>query len=155
MRQEGLTLIECLIALVLVSIALLGVAGLQLSSLQDSRDSRWRAEALGLAETMIERIRANPDVAEAFEMAAVTAADAIDCSSSILSMCNDKKAWMKEVQRSLPNSRASIAVNVVNDVKRVRLALQWRQQSLEEGESLPACGANVLLGGCIELDTRL
>lgn len=44
MRQADVSLIKSLVALLPISIALLGVAGLQLLSLQDGRDVRWRQQ---------------------------------------------------------------------------------------------------------------
>lgn len=155
MYQRGLSLIECLIALILVSVALLGMSGLQLSTLNDSRDSRWRMEALSLTESMLERIRANPDAAEAFAMTAATSTSEISCTSSVLMMCESKKAWLEEMKRILPNPVASIAVDVMDDIKRVRLAVHWRQQLPANGQSLSACNVDMPSSNCVVLETNL
>jgi type IV pilus assembly protein PilV len=57
--QSGTTLIEVLITVVLVSIGLLGLAGLQLTTVQNSNSSSERFEATTLAHDILERIRAN------------------------------------------------------------------------------------------------
>ncbi|MDQ1303547.1 MAG: type pilus assembly protein PilV, partial [Pseudomonadota bacterium] len=58
-RQSGLSLIEVLITVVLVSIGLLGLAGLQLTSVRNSNSSGERFMATTLAQDIIERMRAN------------------------------------------------------------------------------------------------
>ncbi len=58
-RQSGVTLIEVLITVVLVSIGLLGLAGLQLTSVRNSSSSNERFIATTLAQDILERMRAN------------------------------------------------------------------------------------------------
>lgn len=57
--QSGTTLIEVLITVVLVSIGLLGLAGLQLTTVQNTNSSGERFEATTLARDILERMRAN------------------------------------------------------------------------------------------------
>lgn len=58
-RASGFTLLEVLIALVVLSIGLLGVAGLQLSGLRANHSSALRSQATYLAYDMADRMRAN------------------------------------------------------------------------------------------------
>jgi len=58
-RQAGTTLVEILITVVLVSIGLLGLAGLQLTSVQNTNSAAERFEATTLARDILERMRAN------------------------------------------------------------------------------------------------
>lgn len=60
-RQRGIGIIEVLVALLVVSIGVLGVAGLQLTGLQHSAGSFNRAKALLLAENMATRMRSNSE----------------------------------------------------------------------------------------------
>jgi len=62
---RGFTLIEVLITLVIVAIGLLGLAGLQLTSMNSQLESYQRAQALMLVEDMANRIRANAEEARA------------------------------------------------------------------------------------------
>lgn len=63
-RQRGIGIIEVLVALLVVSIGVLGVAGLQLTGLQHSAGSFNRAKALLLAENMATRMRSNSEAVE-------------------------------------------------------------------------------------------
>lgn len=61
MNARGYTLLEVLVALVLVSIALLGLAGLQIRAQQAEVEAYQRAQAMLLVEDMINRIAVNRD----------------------------------------------------------------------------------------------
>ena len=58
--QAGLTLVEVLVALVIVSIGLLGIAGLQARAIGCNRIARMQTEATALAAAMLERMRLLP-----------------------------------------------------------------------------------------------
>lgn len=152
MRQAGVSLIESLIALLLISIALLGIAGLQLVTLQDARDARWRIEATSLAAGALERMRASPDQAESFE---IDYGDATftNCGGDG-GICSSMNDWLSEVQR-MPNGGARIAVTDDDDLTQVTISLRWRQQPPADGDPLPACGIDTASGGCVMLETRL
>lgn len=58
-RQNGVTLLENMIALVVLSVGLLGLAGLQAYTLRGGSSSQFRLYAMQQAEDMAGRIRAN------------------------------------------------------------------------------------------------
>ena len=58
--QRGFTLLEVLIAIVVFSIGLLGIAGLQVSGMRFTHGSQLRAIAVAQAETLADRMRADP-----------------------------------------------------------------------------------------------
>ncbi len=64
-RARGFTLIEVLITLVILAIGLLGLAGLQLFSLQSQMEAYQRGQAVMLAEEMAKRIQVNAQAARA------------------------------------------------------------------------------------------
>ena len=57
--SAGFTLLEVLIAVVVLSIGLLGLAGLQTTGLRNNQDAYARTQAATLANDMADRIRAN------------------------------------------------------------------------------------------------
>ena len=59
----GVTLIEVLVTLLILAIGLLGLAGLQLATVNGQFEAYQRSQALLLAEEMAGRIRANASVA--------------------------------------------------------------------------------------------
>ncbi len=58
-RMGGFTLLEVLIALIIVSIGLLGVAAMQASTLKNAGSSKYRSAAISLTSDMSDRLRAN------------------------------------------------------------------------------------------------
>ncbi len=59
-RVRGFTLVEVLIALIIMSVGMLGIAGLYVQSMQAGRTSMLRHHAVTLAGDIADRIRANP-----------------------------------------------------------------------------------------------
>lgn len=57
--QAGTSMIEVLVAIVVVSIGLLGVAGVQLAGMRNTYSSKQRSLATELAQDLADRIRAN------------------------------------------------------------------------------------------------
>lgn len=58
-QQVGFTLIEILVAIVISAIGLLGIARLQLVTLQNNSGSQYRSIAIQLSSDLLERMRAN------------------------------------------------------------------------------------------------
>lgn len=62
-RQKGMTLLELLVAVLVLSVGMLGVAGLQTANMRNSQSAHQRTVAVLLASGMAERIRANKTLA--------------------------------------------------------------------------------------------
>jgi len=63
-KNTGFTLIEVLIAMLILTIAMLGIASLHLVSLENSNSAYLRAQSVAISEDIIERIRHNPALKE-------------------------------------------------------------------------------------------
>ena len=64
--QKGVGLIEVLVAVLILSIGVLGLVGLQTRSLQLSQESLLSSQALLMAYEMTDRMRANKDSANSY-----------------------------------------------------------------------------------------
>ena len=62
-QVSGFTLIEVLVAIVVLSFGLLGMVGLQAASLQANRDARLQSTAILLARELAEMMRGNKGIA--------------------------------------------------------------------------------------------
>jgi type IV pilus assembly protein PilV len=63
---RGVSLVESLVALIVLSIGMLGVAALYVESLRAGRSALLRTHAVALASDMADRIRANPTAGTAY-----------------------------------------------------------------------------------------
>lgn len=57
--QRGATLIEVLVAMLILSVGLLGLAGMQMTALKSNQSAYYRSQATVLAQDIIDRMRAN------------------------------------------------------------------------------------------------
>jgi type IV pilus assembly protein PilV len=65
-QARGFTLVEGLIALLVLSIGLLGIAALYVETLQSGRAAQFRTQAVSIAADLADRIRANRVPADAY-----------------------------------------------------------------------------------------
>ena len=65
-NSKGFSLVEVLIALIIMSVGMLGIAGLYVQSMQAGRTSMLRHHAVTLAGDIADRIRANPAAGVAY-----------------------------------------------------------------------------------------
>lgn len=112
-RSRGLTLVEILIALLVLSIGLLGLAGLQTMSLKFNTSAYHRTQATALAYDMADRMRANRQSALNNEYNTAFGAPR-DCGvpspdGSVPEQ--DLDAWRNELACRLPQSTGSIVRN--------------------------------------------
>lgn len=106
--QAGLTLIEILIALVVLSVGLLGLANLQAVSLQANHNAYLRSQAVFLAYDAVDRMRANrgPALAEEYDIALGDSAPASPATVHE----RDLKEWRDFLATTLPSGTGSIDV---------------------------------------------
>jgi type IV pilus assembly protein PilV len=70
-----MTLIEVLIAAIVLAIGLLGVAALQVSALQGAGNAQFRSKATDLTSALVDRIRANITALDSYNAGAATCGD--------------------------------------------------------------------------------
>lgn len=113
-RSRGFSLIEVLIALIILSVGMLGIAGLYVQSMQAGRTSMFRHNAVTIAGDIADRIRANPAAGAAYTAAA--GADnscvnaGIDCSPAQMA-AHDIKLWQEQATDSLPNGNVTVTLD--------------------------------------------
>ena len=91
----GATLIEAMVALVIMSIGLLGLAGLQVTGLNDNADAERRTQATIVMNDLIERMRANTTGVKAGAYAAIDFST-IDCTGTPANYCATRGAHAAE-----------------------------------------------------------
>ncbi len=108
--QRGFSLVEVLIALIIMSVGMLGIAGLYVQSMQAGRTSLFRHHAVTLASDVGDRIRANPRAGIAYTGLGANnncVGGGVDCSDTAMA-ANDIFLWDQQAADSLPNGDVTI-----------------------------------------------
>jgi type IV pilus assembly protein PilV len=136
-KQRGISIVESLVALVVISVGMLGIAGLYLSSLQASRTAKLRSQAVELVGSLADRIRANRDAAAAYNTAAYGGAPTTQacatarCAPATLAQ-DDLARWLLDLRAGLPGGTAVTGTVVVTDrvrpdVDNYLITVNWRE----------------------------
>jgi type IV pilus assembly protein PilV len=138
-RMRGVSIVEVLVALVIISVGMLGIAGLYLSSLQASRSANLRMQAVNLATDMADHIRANKRGLSNYKATATQKGTAHDCTKAVCSPKdmaeNDIFVWKVAISAALPaNANGTLTYTdvLVVDPKRpppdiCEILITWRE----------------------------
>ena len=117
-KQTGFTMVEVLVALVVLAIGLLGIAALYLNSLQSGRTAIYRTQAVNLAADLANRIRANRTAQAAYgtlfadaEVEVATCYTTGGCIDTDLAS-SDLARWKGTVAQLLPNGQGQVVVTL-------------------------------------------
>ena len=120
LRPRGFTLIEVLVAIVVLSFGVLGVVGMQVAALQSNREARNQSVAVALGRELGDMMRSNKDIA------LLTAANpylidfsgdvpdyAVNCYTNTCSTTTqvaefNVAEWLARVQAALPGARVVV-----------------------------------------------
>jgi len=137
-RQHGFSMLEVLISLVIIAVAMLGAAGLQLNVLRLNKGSQSRTQAIFLASDMAERMEANKVAAVAGNYAQVLTGVATvsptDCSTTACNSATlaawDISQWGQTISTLLPQASWSITPTpaVANPIT-YTIFIQWKDRS--------------------------
>ncbi|KZX57928.1 hypothetical protein A3709_20095 [Halioglobus sp. HI00S01] len=85
-RSQGFTLIEVLVSLIVLTIGCLGIATMQLQSMQNNQGAYMRSQAVALASGMLDRILSNREgrVAGAYDAVTLDAIGDVPAKDSCL-----------------------------------------------------------------------
>jgi|GEM_PF-1198680 len=113
-RRRGFTLLEVLVALVVLSIGLLGIGKLVMVSSRGNDSALFRSQATALAYTMLDAMRANRDQATsgAYDVPTGAYAGAQDCVSASCDasqlVVSNIQNWKSTLSKHLPEGDGSI-----------------------------------------------
>lgn len=127
MKQSGFTLLEVMVAMVVLSIGLLGLAGLMASSMRNNQSAYHSTQATWFAYDILDRMRANNVVAIAGGYSAANALGSpATCSTTAPTgsiAAQDIGGWKNMIACALPEGDGSIIVTPAN--RQVRITVQW------------------------------
>ena len=108
-RQGGSTLIEVLVTFVILAIGIMGLAGMQLRSLTFSQSALYRTTATGLADDILDRMRANRTSATT-NLYNTTLANNSSTFSASTQPQRDLGEWKLQIESQLPSGQGAIAI---------------------------------------------
>jgi type IV pilus assembly protein PilV len=154
--QSGFSLVEALVALVVLSIGMLGIAGMYVESVRNGRVALTRTQAVNLVSDMADRIRANANAGASYATATYASAPAQhDCaptSSSAGGNCgiadlaeDDLARWVAAVRATLPADGAGLPAAEVQyfpapaprEPDRYRVSIRWKEPTEQKNGAGP------------------
>ncbi|MGD8910875.1 MAG: type IV pilus modification protein PilV [Chromatiales bacterium] len=125
--NRGITLIEVLVTIIILSVGLLGLAGMHFHGLKNNQSSYFRSQATILAYSAFDAMRANREDAlnEDYDIAIGTAASADGTVAK-----EDLVSWKAAMQAALPSGDGSIDCTTLTSLCVV--VVQW-DDSVGEG----------------------
>jgi type IV pilus assembly protein PilV len=147
LTQRGVSIVEALVALLVLSIGMLGIAALYIESVKASRSALLRTQAVGFANDMADRIRANRGARGAYVLAltdkptGATDCTANNCTPDTLAKY-DMQDWYTVVMRTLPkgadgNTPPKVRITYAagastKDPGRYTILAQWKDAGSED-----------------------
>ncbi|MGC9456383.1 MAG: type IV pilus modification protein PilV [Halothiobacillaceae bacterium] len=127
--HRGVTLIEVLIAIVVLSIGLLGMAALQSSAVSMNHSAYLRSQATNLAYDMTDRMRANRQAALAGDYD-VAYGDMVTSDGSVAT--EDLEEWLDALEITLPGGQGAIE----RDDDTFTISVRWNdsRRTVDEDE---------------------
>lgn len=118
-HQTGVGMIEVLVAVLILSIGVLGFAGMQLKALQGTSESFERSQATILAEDLLSRVAVNPGQLAEYTANWPTTADTSSTRPSWWDDCASKATYSGGKLGSIATKYCAPAAQASNDVKQV------------------------------------
>jgi len=128
-KQRGFSLVEVLIALVIMSVGMLGIAGLYVQSMQAGRTSMLRHHAVTLAGDVADRIRANPRAGIAYEGPGVDGtcvSGVVDCDEVTMAG-HDIMLWEQQADDTMPAGDVEIIFDDSGNPPLYTINITWSE----------------------------
>ena len=160
--QRGITLIESLVAIVVMALGILGILGVQMRTLSDTQTGVRRAQAIRLIEDMGERMKANPSAlanlssyVSNFAASPTVPSCASGCTAANLATY-DVAVWKRTVRESLPLGKASIFVapgEADGNRRQLGVIVAWRENERDGMSTTDKAAINATLTAGAGTDT--
>jgi type IV pilus assembly protein PilV len=139
MKQSGFTLLEVLVAMLVLSIGLLGLAGLMAASMRNNESAYHSTQATWFAYDILDRMRANRTGAQTGAYNGAVLGAPATCSTAAPTgsiAAQDIVSWKNMIACALPEGDGSIAVTTSGANRgQVRIIVQWNDSRATSGST--------------------
>ena len=130
-RIRGFTMVEALVALVVLAVGMLGIAGLYVTTLRSGSSAIFRMQAVNLATDMADRIRANRNAGLFYNDAPAGnncfGTGATDCTPEQMAQ-NDLLLWNTQLAQILPSGTGTVVVAGASAPFSYTITVTWFEQ---------------------------
>ncbi len=131
-RQSGLTLLEIMVTMVILSLGLLGLAALQMTGLKNNRNAYYNSMAAQIVLNVAEQLRGdatNAATGNTYDNLAMISADTEKCKPEVESFTTR----MQCLATSLPSGQVWIHPVAGSNPKTFYVAVRWADVQLNGG----------------------
>lgn len=148
-KSTGFSLIEILVTLLIISIALLGAAGMQSQSMKLNQGGQFRTQAVFLVADLVERMDANKPGAinGGYVLNTSSTANTLSTACSTGGTCTsaalatyDLSAWQNVVAATLPQSSWAVVQDVTGNPSTYRITINWVERKVDTTYSATTSG---------------
>ena len=164
---RGFTLLEVLVALLVMSIGLLGIGKLMMLSARANDSAYMRSQATALGYTILDAMRANRQAAivQGYDTAMGVFPGAPPCGTTVATACtsgqqaqNDLSLWGNALNAELPLGQGSVttvtAPDVVTGANNITatIVVQWADKVAESSFGTAGAATGTCpVGGCLSI----
>lgn len=147
-KQQGFTLIEALVAFLILSIGMLGIASLQTMSLKSGHTAALRTAAILKVDEILESMRSNPTALLSYAAGTADMGTDNGCSQTTIAAVNCAPAqlavdelfrWKNSLIEALPNNAGTTASVVVTPpvaptvMTNIVVTVNWSERNVDTG----------------------
>ncbi|NCT67350.1 MAG: type IV pilus modification protein PilV [Rhodanobacteraceae bacterium] len=150
--RRGFTLLEVLIALLIFSVGMLGLAALQAYSVKTNQSAHLRSQATALANMMMDSIRANRQNVGHYYANQYVEFDCGTAPAASPPAQHDLEFWKQQVNCALPQGRGAVAPISANELA---VCIRWSDARWEsaDGSAETSCAEDAAtFGAGLEAD---
>ena len=159
--EQGFSLIEGLVTLLIIAVGLLGIMGLQLNALRNTHSASVHSQAAIYASDMVERVKANNTVAKTggYNLAAgavgggpvaATGANCVSAACTAVELAAfDVAEWQQSLSDNLPSGQGEITLAGTT----LTITVRWDDD--RDGDTGTACPAGNSDLDCLQIQVNL
>jgi type IV pilus assembly protein PilV len=141
-KPAGFSIVEVLVALVVLGVGMLGIASLYITTLRSSGSAISRMQAVNLASDLGDRIRANRAAGTAYALSEIGELDdesdaclGADKNCSPADMAAyDLNLWQRQVVGTLPSAQATVVVDTSTNPRTYTITVSWLEAQENDAE---------------------